>query len=70
MLKQFFHCSIYICLGCNKLSDLLALIYYVGGLWLTLHNHITVAEIKTIFEVLASGLTQRIGSQDSCDNCL
>jgi hypothetical protein len=47
MLKQFFHCSIYIfvCLCCNKFSDLPALFYYVGGSWLTLRNHITVAEI-------------------------
>jgi hypothetical protein len=45
-------------------SDLLVHTFYVGGSQIKLHHHITTTEMETIFEVLLSDLTQRIGTKD------
>jgi hypothetical protein len=42
----------------------------VSGSWLALCHRIAITKIKMIFEVLASGLTQRIDVQYSQDNIL
>lgn len=48
-------------------SDFLDHISYMGDSQFKFHQHITITEMEAISEVLVSDLTQKNGTQETCD---